>query len=444
MKFFRYRAGGEARLGFFDGNAHRDLRAALERKHLATDEKILLASGFFTRDRLEEFFLSAGTLPVIDGEIDFDVPIAQPAKILAIGKNFAAHAAEFGAQAPQEPMFFAKLENSLLAHGRPIPIPYWLTSRVDHEAELAVVVGKEGKNVPASRAMEFVAGYTVFNDVTARKMQGDDRKEGHPWLRSKSLDGSAPCGPYWVPAFAIPEIAQSSVACRVNGELRQNAKIAELVHPIPKLVEFLSRFVTLRPGDLISTGTPSGVGPIQPGDEVECEITGVGVLRNPVSREKLHGRDLDPSQKSALLAELAPRIESALQKVKDPAARNRRAVDLLHASLPHFHWTGIYLLEGETLVLGPYHGKPTEHARIPVGKGICGQAVAEQRSIVVDDVTKASNYLACSIETRSEIVVPIRAKGKIVGEIDVDSDRPGAFDESDRAFLERVAALLSS
>lgn len=442
MKFFRYRQGGVSRLGFFDGNTHFDFQASLEKQKFSTDENQLLAQGFFSRNRIEAFLTDSKPLVPISGSFAFDFPIARPGKILAIGKNFAAHAAEFGAEAPKEPMFFAKLENALLAHGEAISIPYWLMSRVDHEAEMALIVGKQGRNIPASRAMEYVAGYTVLNDVTARKMQGDDRKEGHPWLRSKSLDASAPCGPYWVPSFALPDLSQCRLVCRVNGELRQQASMSDLVHPIPKILEFVSRFLTLRPGDLISLGTPAGVGPIRPGDEVECEVTGIGVLRNPVCREKAPEHEGLALNKAALFADLGPRLEAAIRTQPDREAKIRCAVGMLHAALPHFHWTGVYSLEGKELVLGPYHGKTTDHTRIPIGKGICGRAVAENRSLVIEDVTKEANYLACSLETKSEIVVPIRAGGKILGEIDVDSDRPAAFDDSDREFLERVAGWL--
>lgn len=164
------------------------------------------------------------------------------------------------------------------------------------------------------------------------------------------------------------------------------------------------------------------------------------MLAKPETLPKIHRVEQLRFDKAAVYAALKPRLLAALQEAKDFQARCQIAVDWLHASLPHFHWTGIYLLEDDTLVLGPYHGKHTEHTHIPVGRGICGRAVAEQRSIVVDDVTKESNYLACSLETRSEIVVPIVQAGKIIGEIDVDSDLPGAFDQLDREFLELLCS----
>lgn len=147
-------------------------------------------------------------------------------------------------------------------------------------------------------------------------------------------------------------------------------------------------------------------------------------------------------KKEKLFSDLKPRVEKLLATNTDSEIMSTQLIDLLADSVPHFHWTGIYWLRGNMLHLGPYRGKPTDHTQIAVGQGICGRAVAENQSIVVDDVTKESNYLACSLETRSEIVVPIYSKGKIVGEIDIDSDIPKAFDEEDRVFLESVAELL--
>lgn len=442
MKLFAYRKDGRRHLGLLRDGRHEDLEGALARRGL--DEDAFLERVFAGKASFEALLREAGPLPQIPAPSDFDIPIARPSKVLAIGKNFAAHAAEFGAEVPKEPIFFAKGPSALLPHGEPVRIPYWLTTRVDHEAEIALIVGRRGKHIPAARAWEHVGGYTVLNDITARKMQGDDRREGHPWLRSKSLDTSAPCGPYWVPAAFLPDPASCRIECRVNGELRQKGKGGDMVHPIPKVLSYVSRHMTIEPGDILSLGTPGGVGPLLPGDVVECEVSGIGVLRNPVEREKLPREFEPPPDKEALFAELRPRIEKILGACKNSREMRRKAVDLLHASLPHFHWTGIYLLEGNTLVLGPYHGKPTEHTRIPVGRGICGRAVAEKRPIVIEDVARESNYLACSLETRSEIVVPIHAAGEIVGEIDVDSEAPAAFDRRDQVFLEGVASLLGS
>jgi len=401
---------------------------------------------FFRRESLTSFLDRTKSLPPVSEPIDFDVPISRPGKILAIAKNFASHAAEFGGKVPPEPVFFAKLGSALLAHGKPIQIPYWLTTRVDHEAEIALIVGRKGKHIPPEKAFEYVGGYTIFNDVTARKIQGDDRKKGHPWLRSKSFDTSAPCGPYWVPSDYLTDLNLLRIECRVNGETRQRGKLAELVHPIPKVIATISQHVTLEPGDLIALGTPSGVGPIVPGDLVECEASPIGTLQNSVVREKAPANTQLHLDKEEIFRSLNPNLEKVLTGAKNKKEIFSKLVNLLHDSVPHFHWTGIYFLEGETLILGPFRGKPTEHTRIPVGRGICGRAVAEKKSIVVEDITKETNYLACSLTTRSEIVVPIYhqgRQGKIIGEIDIDSDLPNAFDHRDKDFLEEVVVKVS-
>jgi L-methionine (R)-S-oxide reductase len=140
-------------------------------------------------------------------------------------------------------------------------------------------------------------------------------------------------------------------------------------------------------------------------------------------------------------ADLLQRIRDAVER--DPAGAAEATVSLLKAEIPHYTWVGIYLLDGNELVLGPFEGKPSPHTRIPLGRGICGAAAAEKATIIVDDVNADPRYLACSVETRSEIVVPILDNGDVVGEIDIDSDQPAAFGEVDRDLLEQVAALLA-
>ncbi|MBE7558531.1 GAF domain-containing protein [bacterium] len=152
---------------------------------------------------------------------------------------------------------------------------------------------------------------------------------------------------------------------------------------------------------------------------------------------------MQSSSKAAIFATLAPEIGRAVKSAPDLDSAYRSVVKLMAARVPHFNWTGIYLLEGDTLVLHNFVGRPTEHTHIPVGRGVCGAAVAEKRNIIVEDVTKHENYLACSLETRSEIVVLIKDGAKIIGQIDVDSDTVGAFDAEDERFLGLVARLLA-
>ena len=218
-------------------------------------------------------------------------PLPQPGKILCLAKNYVAHAKEFGAEAPSEPIFFAKLPDTLAAHGEPVVIPHWLDTRVDHEAELALVLGfadphgAGAKYVDVAAARPLVAGYTLLNDVTARKLQGLDREHKYPWLRAKSFDTFCPFGPFVVPADAL-DASDLQVTMRVNGVVKQQARTAAMVFSIEQALAAMSRCTTLRPGDLIAMGTPEGVGPVVPGDVMEVEVEQLGVLRNPVVKEQ--------------------------------------------------------------------------------------------------------------------------------------------------------------
>lgn len=218
-------------------------------------------------------------------------PVAQPSKILCLGKNYAAHAAEFGSAVPEQPMFFAKLADTLLGDGQPIVLPHWLESRVDHEVELGVILGFDDadhrgrKYVAAGAALGLVAGFTVLNDVTARKMQGDDRNQKQPWLRSKSFDTFCPLGPWVVPSEGLPRFADLAIELSVNGTRRQQSRTSKMAVGVADAIAFLSRHTTLRPGDVIAMGTPEGVGPIVAGDVVVASIEGIGALRNGVVRE---------------------------------------------------------------------------------------------------------------------------------------------------------------
>jgi 2-keto-4-pentenoate hydratase/2-oxohepta-3-ene-1,7-dioic acid hydratase in catechol pathway len=253
------------------------------------DEQGALADGRL-RD-LQALVHDTGARTMVGPPETFDIPVARPSKILCLGKNFVAHAAEFGAAVPEEPIFFTKLSDTLLPHGAPVVLPHWIDSRIDHELELAVILGfhdphrRGRKYVAAAQAMELVAGYTVLNDVTARQMQGEDRNQKHPWLRSKSFDTFCPIGPWVVPVGALPEVAALDMQLHVNDELRQRSNTSLMVVDIPHAIEYLSRHTTLRPGDIIAMGTPEGVGPLRDGDSITCDIAAIGTLRNPVRRE---------------------------------------------------------------------------------------------------------------------------------------------------------------
>ncbi|MBN2028771.1 fumarylacetoacetate hydrolase family protein [bacterium] len=220
----------------------------------------------------------------LPAEVKFDLPILRPSKIVAIGRNYQAHVKELNHKMPTEPIFFCKATSSLIPHEGDIQIPAWLETRVDHEAELGLVIGKSARNVSESNAMDHVAGYTIVNDVTARAMQKEDIDAGNPWFRSKSLDTFCPVGPYLVPSDVVTNYQNLDIKLTVNGEVRQNDNTKNMIFPIPRLVSEVSKYMTLNPGDIIATGTPEGVGPIEDGDEIEISITGVGTLINRVKQ----------------------------------------------------------------------------------------------------------------------------------------------------------------
>ena len=184
------------------------------------------------------------------------------------------------------PIFFTKATTAVIGSGEPIPAHRHITTKLDYEAELAIIIGKGGRDISREQAMEHVFGYTAFNDVSARDLQGDHLQ----WYRGKSLDGFAPMGPVIVHRLVMPPAEAIEIRCWVNGEQRQQATLADLIFDIPSIIETLSAGATLLPGDIIATGTPAGVGMgfsparyLQPGDEVVVEITGAGRLVNPVA-----------------------------------------------------------------------------------------------------------------------------------------------------------------
>ena len=206
-----------------------------------------------------------------------------PSKVVAVGKNYPAHAREFGSEVPEEPLVFLKPSTSVIGPGDPILLPrpeiasQILCGRVDYEGVLAGVMGRVAWGVRAEDAGRYVLGYTCGNDVTLRDLQ---KKDGQ-WARAKGFDGSCPLGP-WIETELDPN--DLLVETRVNGEVRQSARTSEMAFGVASLVEFVTSFMTLLPGDVILTGTPEGVGPLAPGDRVEVEVEGIGVLENPVAR----------------------------------------------------------------------------------------------------------------------------------------------------------------
>lgn len=201
----------------------------------------------------------------------------EPTKIVCVGRNYAAHAKELGNQVPDEPLIFLKPPSALLGPGEAIELPA-MSQRVEHEAEIGVVLGHRLKRADADAARSAIFGITCVNDVTARDLQ---RKEVQ-FTRAKGFDTFCPVGPWVETDF---DLAALRVSGRVNDQQRQQGDAAQMIFPIAELLAFISQVMTLEPGDLVSTGTPEGVGPLAPGDRVEIEVSGVGVLQNRVVRQ---------------------------------------------------------------------------------------------------------------------------------------------------------------
>lgn len=214
-------------------------------------------------------------------EIEF-LPAVYPGKVLAIGRNYYDHAIEGGAEPPKAPLIFNKLSNSLSAHNAPIVLPI-VSEAVDYEAELAVVIGRTATKVSEAEALDYVFGYTLMNDVTARDLQYGDGQ----WTRGKGLDGFAPLGPFITTRDEIADVHNLKIEGRLNGDVMQSSNTGKLIFNVPYLISYISQGITLEPGDVISTGTPEGVGyfrkpPVllKAGDVFEVEIEKLGTLRN--------------------------------------------------------------------------------------------------------------------------------------------------------------------
>ncbi len=220
-----------------------------------------------------------------------------PSKIVALGLNYLEHIKEsqsvdvqnFTDEIPTEPVLFSKTPNVLIGPGDPIILPafveeYGFTQcRTDHEAELAIIIKDRGKNIPEEEAFDHILGFTCFNDISQRNLQKSD-KSG--WYRGKSLDTFGPIGPIIVPPDAIGDPQNLEILCRLNCKVVQQSNTRHMIFTIPEIIAFVSKNFTLEPGDIIITGTPSGVGPIKNGDKVEVEIENIGTLINPVKEEQ--------------------------------------------------------------------------------------------------------------------------------------------------------------
>ena len=263
-----------------------DLNRADER--VPSDLLRFLGGGKDAHARASDALEDAPDRAILDREkVTRKAVVPGPEKVICIGLNYRDHAVETNMDIPEVPTVFAKYANSLIGDGEPIIIPQ-VTEQVDYEAEFAFVIGRRGKYVPESEAMDYVAGYTVFNDVSGR----DYQLRTPQWTVGKSFDTFGPIGPALVTADEVPDPHALDIRLSIDGEIMQDSNTRELIFSVPYLVSYLSQVMTLKPGDVIATGTPAGVGLahqpprwLRPGETVRVEIEGLGVLENPVVAE---------------------------------------------------------------------------------------------------------------------------------------------------------------
>ena len=284
VKLISYQLDRGPRVAALRGNDIIDIQDA--DLNLPSCAKILLAQGPEAIGRAERAIVAGSP---VAGPVTRLPPIPSPEKIICIGLNYADHARETKATVPSCPVVFNKFPTALLPHEGTVRLPR-LSTQVDYEAELVLVIGRGGRHIPRSEARGHIAAYTCGNDVSARDWQKN--KPGGQWLSGKSFDTFAPCGPWMVTGDEIPEPGHLGVRLRLNGQVMQDSNTVELIFPAEELVSYISGFCTLKPGDLIYTGTPGGVGMgrqppvyLKPGDVTEVEIERIGVLRNRFEAE---------------------------------------------------------------------------------------------------------------------------------------------------------------
>jgi len=287
MRFITYKAQNDARLGLLRDDHVIDLATASDGR-LPSDMRTFLQQGENAMRLARQVGENAAaSLPL--AEVTLLAPIPNPSKVVAIGLNYMDHCREQNIEPPELPIIFAKFPNAVAGPGAAIRWDPALTRKVDYEVELAVVMGRTARRVSAAEALNYVAGYTICNDVSARDLQFGDRQ----WVRGKSLDTFCPLGPWLVTRDEIPDPQDLSLRCTLNGRVMQDSTTAEMIFGVPQLVEFISRAFTLLPGDVIATGTPDGVGVfrspqvfMKDGDVVTLEVEGLGQLTNHCIEER--------------------------------------------------------------------------------------------------------------------------------------------------------------
>ncbi len=290
MKLITFKAGQGPRLGALVDDQVVDL-TAVSSGNLPADMRRFLElgdAGMETARSTVEQALANGQTMAIDA-VKIMAPILNPSKVIAIGLNYMDHCREQNIEPPRSPIIFAKFPTSIVGPGDTIRWDPELTSQVDFEVELAVVMGRTARRVTEAEALAYVAGYTICHDVSARDLQFGDGQ----WIRGKSLDTFCPIGPYLVTRDEIPDPHNLAIRCTVNDQVMQDSNTAEMIFRIPFLIEYISRAFTLLPGDIITTGTPDGVGVfrspkifLKDGDQVTMEIKGLGQLTNPCVEER--------------------------------------------------------------------------------------------------------------------------------------------------------------
>ncbi|NJN97283.1 MAG: fumarylacetoacetate hydrolase family protein [Anaerolineales bacterium] len=287
MKLIRFTLGEGARLGLVRENDVIDLTRASD-GHLPADMLTFLQQGEAALTLARQLEHSA-TPDAALAEVKLLAPIANPSKVVAIGLNYMDHCREQKVEPPKAPLIFTKFSTAIIGPGETIRWDPALTKQVDFEAELAVVMGRTARNVTEAEALDYVAGYTICHDVSARDLQFSDGQ----WVRGKSLDTFCPLGPYLVTADEIPDPQALAIRCTVNETVLQNSNTSEMIFRIPHLIAYITRAFSLLPGDVITTGTPDGVGVfrnpkifLKDGDVVIIEIEGLGQLTNPCAEER--------------------------------------------------------------------------------------------------------------------------------------------------------------
>lgn len=275
MRLIRFGAVGQEKPGLWQAGKIVDLRAIFP--EIPDISESFFEDGWLQRiEEVED--------PGRKMDVRLGCPLCRPSKIICLGLNYLDHREESGFEKPQKPLLFCKTPNALAGPFDPILLPQ-SCDQIDWEVELAVVIGQAGKRIPAREALNYVAGFSVLNDVSGRQVQFSDSQ----WFRGKSFDTFAPMGPALVTVDEIENFQNLKLTARVNGEIMQDGNSADMIFDIPTIIAFISQDITLWPGDIISTGTPSGVGifrdpPIllKAGDVVECQVENIGTIRNTV------------------------------------------------------------------------------------------------------------------------------------------------------------------